>query len=717
MPAMSDDTVPDNTVQQATVHKATAGTADGATDTEPLAASFDIDLRQRNVYVGGRSVALTAKEYLLIELLFTSRGRLFGRDDILERVWGLDFFGEERIVDAYVRRLRSKLGAGAVETVRGLGYRCPLPEMAGVAQPNLQRLPPEARLLTRLAQRILQVTDPAHIIADVYELLREHYGMQGVTLWELSQDTVSTQGTVSTHDTVSTRGALSTQDTLLAHAGLISAPSVSPQHLQESVPGRHDLALVPLGTGTADAGPWALLAFWGSGQDGWPLEVRSALDAVAGLVNPALRLNSEIRRREQAEREVRTLNLDLERRVQARTQALARANADLGALYELAQELAGAQSLEEVLAQGLSILAGLVGASVCSLWRLRTAELTCLGAHTPGHHDLRSELQGQSASLASLLRQSVACTSAQSVLTRTASLPDGRQVLLIPVASGLPEVHALYLELRGELPADLSLLDAAVRAFGLAFERQTQTLMIEQAALSDELTGLPNRRALLGDLTAELSYSQRHRTSLTLSLFEIPDIREVNLRLGFAGGNDLIQALVGELRGTLRLEDRMYRLGGAVLATLVRSVDPQEGQAIVQRLDALGLRFLGDRLALPGHGLLQVSHASAPDESVELSDLLGLALGRLESGHARTEPSGAEQTGPEREETAQAGPAGYPTVLPTNETVLPANNTVLPTGDTVPPAPGDTVLPIPGDPDGMLGQTPSADPSTGEETP
>ncbi len=703
--AISDNTVPDDTVQQATVQPATVGTADGASDTEPLAASFDIDLRQRNVYIGGRSVALTAKEYLLIELLFTSRGRLFGRDDILERVWGLDFFGEERIVDAYVRRLRSKLGAVAVETVRGLGYRCPLPETAGVAQPNLQRLPPEARLLTRLAQRILQVTDPAHIIADVYELLREHYGMQGVTLWELPQDTVST------------RGALSTQDTLLAHAGLISAPSVSPQHLQESVPGRHDLALVPLGTGTADAGPWALLAFWGSGQDGWPLEVRSALDAVAGLVNPALRLNSEIRRREQAEREVRTLNLDLERRVQARTQALARANADLGALYELAQELAGAQSLEEVLAQGLSILAGLAGASVCSLWRLRTAELTCLGANTPGHQDLRSELQGQSASLASLLRQSVACTSAQSVLTRTASLPDGRQVLLIPVASGLPEVHALYLELPGELPADLSLLDAAVRAFGLAFERQTQTLMIEQAALSDELTGLPNRRALLGDLTAELSYSQRHRTSLTLSLFEIPDIREVNLRLGFAGGNDLIQALVGELRGTLRLEDRMYRLGGAVLATLVRSVDPQEGQAIVQRLDALGLRFLGDRLALPGHGLLQVSHASAPDESVELSDLLGLALERLESGHAQAEPSGAEQIGPEQEDTDQAGPAGYPTASPTNETVLPANDTVLPTGDTVPPAPSDTVLPIPGDPDGMLGQTPSADPSTGDPTP
>ena len=199
--AISDNTVPDDTVQQATLQPATvqqamAGTADGAPDTEPLAGSLDIDLRQRNVYIGGRSVVLTAKEYLLIELLFTSRGRLFGRGDILERVWGLDFFGEERIVDAYVKRLRSKLGAGAVETVRGLGYRCPLPETAGVAQPNLQRLPPEARLLTRLAQRILQVTDPAHIIADVYELLREHYGMPGMRIIIAAGERVSVDSAV-----------------------------------------------------------------------------------------------------------------------------------------------------------------------------------------------------------------------------------------------------------------------------------------------------------------------------------------------------------------------------------------------------------------------------------------------------------------------------------------------------------------------------------------
>jgi len=568
-----------------------------------LPPALDLDPARRAVSVDGHTVPLTAKEYLLFELLYSSRGRLFTRDDILERIWGLDFLGEARIVDAYVKRLRSKLGPGAIETVRGLGYRCPLPELVGVAQPHLQRLPPEARLLTRLAQRILQVTDPAHIVANVQELLRDHYNVREVSLWSMPDRT------------------------LLGHAGSPQVSSLPSGAALNGTDGRPDLLCVPLGTGQPDQGPWALLAFWdGSGRDGWPVDVRSALDAVAGLVNPALRLNGEIRGRELAEQQVRQLNTELERRVQARTQDLARANADLSALYGLAQELAGAASLPEVLSRGLSILAQLAGATVCSLWRLHHTELSCLGAYTPDREDRTHAQQQQSAALNRLLRQSVACTSVQSVLTRTASLPDGRQVLLIPVACGAAGVHALHLELPGEIPDDLSLLDAAARSFGLAFERQTQTLMLEHVALSDELTGLPNRRALLTDLAAELSYSQRHRTSLTLSLFELPNIRDVNSTAGFAAGNDLIRALADELRRTLRLEDRMYRLSGAVVASLVRSVDLHERHALSARLNALAATFP----AGTDGGTLRVSHASSPDETSELSDLLHLALARLE---------------------------------------------------------------------------------------
>ncbi|MGY2894296.1 winged helix-turn-helix domain-containing protein [Deinococcus sp. UYEF24] len=596
------------------------------------AAGLALDLNRRSVSVAGQSVALTAKEVLLFELLYTSRGRLFSRDEILERVWGLDFLGETRIVDAYVRRLRSKLGAGAVETVRGLGYRCPLPE----PEDHLRLLPPEARLLTRLAERILRVTDPVQVIAGVYGLLADEYGVREVSLWSVPQWSAP-QPVASQigRPQASTRPI----PVLLAHAGtgLTELPpelwAAQGRGELEGFPG---LLLVPLGAESSEA-PWALLAFWGeAGRLAWPPETRSALEAVARLVHPALRLNEEISRREQTEQKMRLLNAELESRVKARTQALAQANADLSALYTLAQGLSGAGSLQEVLAHGLSMLAQIAGAKVCSLWRLHSTELHCLGAYTADHTDLTRKLAGEAPVLAALLRQSVACTPEQGVLTRTATLPAGpdgqagREVLLIPVATALSEVHALHFELPGPVPDDLGLMDAAARAFGLAFERQVQTLTLEQVALNDELTGLPNRRALLTDLGAELSYSRRHRTSLTLSVFEIADIRAVNRQHGFAAGSDLIRALADDLRSALRLEDRIYRLGGAVLVTLVRTVDLQERQALQLRLDKLQT---GDgNTGNDRREALKIGHASSPDEGASLSDLLRLALTRLERG-------------------------------------------------------------------------------------
>ena len=598
------------------------------------AAGLHVDLLGRAAYLDGRSVPLTAREYLLIELLYTSRGRLFGRGDILERLWGLAFPGDDRIVDTYVKRLRGKLGQGAVQTVRGLGYRCPLAEGSGVAQPHLEKLPPEARLLTLLAGRILQVTDPGHIMVGVHELVREHCGVGGVSLWSLP-----------------TRTRLAQAGPLATSADLTDGPAQM---------------VVALGTGVPGEQPWALLVFAAQGQPSaqWSSEVRPALDAVAGLVNPALRLNGEIRRRQHAEAQIRSLNHDLEQRVQARTHDLARANADLRSLYNLAQQLSGAASLADVWSRGLSGVARLAGAPFCALWRLDGAVQfaqdgsgggpQCLAAASPEGQDLRVQVQRQAALLSGALRQSLGQGSGpeQRRLTRRAELPDGRQALIIPAAPNLAEVYALHLELPaayyggeahtdGASLPDLGLLDAAARAFGLAFERQMQTLALEQAALSDELTGLPNRRALLADLMSELSYSQRHGSALTLSLFEITGIRSVNQRLGFAAGNDLIRTLASELLGTLRTEDRVYRLGGAVLASLVRSGEARSGEtqspatsapALIERLTELAARFgrAPAPLWVSGENTLRLGHVQSPAEASDLSAVLRLALERLE---------------------------------------------------------------------------------------
>lgn len=84
-----------------------------------------VDIAAHEVLVGGRAVALTHQEFALLKFLAQNRGRVFSREQLLSRVWGVAHYGSSRTVDIHVQRLRTKLGAdGAhVETVRGVGYK------------------------------------------------------------------------------------------------------------------------------------------------------------------------------------------------------------------------------------------------------------------------------------------------------------------------------------------------------------------------------------------------------------------------------------------------------------------------------------------------------------------------------------------------------------------------------------------------------------------
>jgi DNA-binding response OmpR family regulator len=77
------------------------------------------------VRVKGEIVELTLKEYELIKHLVTHQGRVFTRSDLLDSIWGYDYYGGMRTVDVHIRRLRSKLSdfGGAIATVRGVGYK------------------------------------------------------------------------------------------------------------------------------------------------------------------------------------------------------------------------------------------------------------------------------------------------------------------------------------------------------------------------------------------------------------------------------------------------------------------------------------------------------------------------------------------------------------------------------------------------------------------
>jgi DNA-binding response OmpR family regulator len=82
-----------------------------------------LDLRTRRVTVGGRPVDLSAREFALAEEFLRHPDQVLSREQLLSRVWGVDFDPGSNVVDVYVRYLRAKLGADRIETVRGVGYR------------------------------------------------------------------------------------------------------------------------------------------------------------------------------------------------------------------------------------------------------------------------------------------------------------------------------------------------------------------------------------------------------------------------------------------------------------------------------------------------------------------------------------------------------------------------------------------------------------------
>ena len=87
---------------------------------------LQLDLSSCEVTVDDYIIELTFKEYELLKLLVRNRGRVFTREELLDRIWGYDYFGGDRTVDVHIRRLRSKIEDANhtfVETVRNIGYR------------------------------------------------------------------------------------------------------------------------------------------------------------------------------------------------------------------------------------------------------------------------------------------------------------------------------------------------------------------------------------------------------------------------------------------------------------------------------------------------------------------------------------------------------------------------------------------------------------------
>jgi len=94
-------------------------------DSNITLGSVTIDDKRHAVSVDGNTVELTFKEYELLKLLIANPGIVFSRQQILEKIWGIDFDMDTRTVDMHVKTLRQKLGEQSfiIQTVRNVGYK------------------------------------------------------------------------------------------------------------------------------------------------------------------------------------------------------------------------------------------------------------------------------------------------------------------------------------------------------------------------------------------------------------------------------------------------------------------------------------------------------------------------------------------------------------------------------------------------------------------
>lgn len=107
---------------EAVLRRAANGAAGQSTVVRHKALTLDLDAYKATV--GKTPVDLTPREFEILRELLLNKGRILTRQNLLNRLWKYEFYGDERIVDTHIKNLRKKLdGADYIETIRGVGYR------------------------------------------------------------------------------------------------------------------------------------------------------------------------------------------------------------------------------------------------------------------------------------------------------------------------------------------------------------------------------------------------------------------------------------------------------------------------------------------------------------------------------------------------------------------------------------------------------------------
>lgn len=97
-------------------------------ESELIVGNIKINFSSYEIFLKNELLELTPKEYELLKLFLTNIGKAYSREELLDKIWGYEYYGDTRTVDVHIRHLRAKLAADAgavdaIETVRGVGYR------------------------------------------------------------------------------------------------------------------------------------------------------------------------------------------------------------------------------------------------------------------------------------------------------------------------------------------------------------------------------------------------------------------------------------------------------------------------------------------------------------------------------------------------------------------------------------------------------------------
>ena len=84
---------------------------------------ISLDIDSFTLLVNGENISLTTREFEILKLLLENQGRVFTRDNLLNTIWGYDYFGDAKIVNTHIKNIRRKLGVDYIDTIRGVGYK------------------------------------------------------------------------------------------------------------------------------------------------------------------------------------------------------------------------------------------------------------------------------------------------------------------------------------------------------------------------------------------------------------------------------------------------------------------------------------------------------------------------------------------------------------------------------------------------------------------